>query len=152
MKNTFWKKIFGTITAVSMLMQMSFAIPANAEEYFSLNFEEATDTAGWTSPNAAGDMSIATDTADGINKYFRFANTSGSGTRAAYYTFSQDAQKTNENKSVIEFDFFMTNTGSENYNQIVLMDTAAGNPKGNASYSGNYIFSFTQPKNTKRLS
>ena len=46
----------------------------------------------------------------------------------------------------------MTNTGNENINQLVLLDSAAGNPKGNANYSGNnYIFSFTQPKNSDKL-
>ena len=75
-----------------------------------INFEAAADTIGWTSENAASDMSIATDTDSNINKYFKFANTNGSGTRTAYYTFGADAQTTAENKSVIEFDFYMTNT------------------------------------------
>ena len=95
-------------------------------------------------------MSIATDTDSKINKYFKFANTNGSGTRNAYYTFGADAQTTEDNKSVIEFDFYMTNTGNENINQLVLLDSAIGKPKGNANYSGNYIFSFTQPKNSRQ--
>ena len=131
---------------------MSFVITSNAAEYFSLDFESATDTMGWTSANAPGDMSIATDEDNSINKYFKFANTNGSGTRNAYYTFDSDAQTTENGKAVIEFDFYMTNTGNENINQLVLLDSAAGNPKGNANYSGNnYIFSFTQPKNSDKL-
>ena len=121
-------------------------------EYFFNDFESATDTMGWTSANAPGDMSIATDEDNSINKYFKFANTNGSGTRNAYYTFDSDAQTTENGKAVIEFDFYMTNTGNENINQLVLLDSAAGKPKGNANYSGNnYIFSFTQPKNSDKL-
>lgn len=151
MKNKL-KRILGVITAISLLLQISFVITSNAAEYFSLDFESATDTTGWTSANAPGDMSIATDEDNSINKYFKFANTNGSGTRTAYYTFGSDAQTTEDNKSVIEFDFYMTNTGNENINQLVLLDSAAGNPKGNANYSGNnYIFSFTQPKNSDKL-
>lgn len=151
MKNKL-KRILGVITAISLLLQMSFVITSNAAEYFSLDFESATDTMGWTSANAPGDMSIATDEDNGINKYFKFANTNGSGTRNAYYTFDSDAQTTENGKAVIEFDFYMTNTGNENINQLVLLDSAAGNPKGNANYSGNnYIFSFTQPKNSDKL-
>ena len=151
MKNKL-KRILGVITAISLLLQMSFVITSNAAEYFSLHFESATDTMGWTSANAPGDMSIATDEDNSINKYFKFANTNGSGTRNAYYTFDSDAQTTENGKAVIEFDFYMTNTGNENINQLVLLDSAAGNPKGNANYSGNnYIFSFTQPKNSDKL-
>lgn len=151
MKNKL-KRILGVITAISLLLQMSFVITSNAAEYFSLDFESATDTMGWTSANAPGDMSIATDEDNSINKYFKFANTNGSGTRNAYYTFDSDAQTTENGKVVIEFDFYMTNTGNENINQLVLLDSAAGNPKGNANYSGNnYIFSFTQPKNSDKL-
>jgi len=151
MKNKL-KRILGVITAISLLLQMSFVIISNAAEYFSLDFESATDTMGWTSANAPGDMSIATDEDNSINKYFKFANTNGSGTRNAYYTFDSDAQTTENGKAVIEFDFYMTNTGNENINQLVLLDSAAGNPKGNANYSGNnYIFSFTQPKNSDKL-
>ena len=151
MKNKL-KRILGVITAISHLLQMSFVITSNAAEYFSLDFESATDTMGWTSANAPGDMSIATDEDNSINKYFKFANTNGSGTRNAYYTFDSDAQTTENGKAVIEFDFYMTNTGNENINQLVLLDSAAGNPKGNANYSGNnYIFSFTQPKNSDKL-
>ena len=151
MKNKL-KRILGVITAISLLLQMSFVITSNAAEYFSLDFESATDTMGWTSANAPGDMSIATDEDDSINKYFKFANTNGSGTRNAYYTFDSDAQTTENGKAVIEFDFYMTNTGNENINQLVLLDSAARNPKGNANYSGNnYIFSFTQPKNSDKL-
>ena len=151
MKNKL-KRILGVITAISLLLQMSFVITSNATEYFSLDFESATDTMGWTSANAPGDMSIATDEDNSINKYFKFANTNGSGTRNAYYTFDSDAQTTENGKAVIEFDFYMTNTGNENINQLVLLDSAAGNPKGNANYSGNnYIFSFTQPKNSDKL-
>lgn len=146
------KRILGIITAISLFLQMSFVAIANASEYFSINFEAATDTTGWTSANAPGDMSISTDEDDSISKYFKFANTDGSGTRTAYYTFGSDAQTTEDSKSVIEFDFYMTNTGNENINQLVLLDSVAGNPKGNANYSGNnYIFSFTQPKNTDKL-
>ena len=151
MKNKL-KRILGVITAISLLLQMSFVITSNAAEYFSLDFESATDTMGWTSANAPGDMSIATDEDNSINKYFKYANTNGSGTRNAYYTFDSDAQTTENGKAVIEFDFYMTNTGNENINQLVLLDSAAGNPKGNANYSGNnYIFSFTQPKNSDKL-
>ena len=151
MKNKL-KRILGVITAISLLLQMSFVITSNAAEYFSLDFESATDTMGWTSANAPGDMSIATDEDKSINKYFKFANTNGSGTRNAYYTFDSDAQTTENGKAVIEFDFYMTNTGNENINQLVLLDSAVGNPKGNANYSGNnYIFSFTQPKNSDKL-
>lgn len=151
MKNKL-KRILGVITAISLLLQMSFVITSNAAEYFSLDFESATDTMGWTSANAPGDMSIATDEDNSINKYFKFANTNRSGTRNAYYTFDSDAQTTENGKAVIEFDFYMTNTGNENINQLVLLDSAAGNPKGNANYSGNnYIFSFTQPKNSDKL-
>ena len=151
MKNKL-KRILGVITAISLLLQMSFVITSNAAEYFSLDFESATDTMGWTSANAPGDMSIATDEDNSINKYFKFANTNGSGTRNAYYTFDSDAQTTENGKAVIEFDFYMTNTGNENINQLVLLDSAAGNPKGNANYSvNNYIFSFTQPKNSDKL-
>lgn len=151
MKNKL-KRILGVITAISLLLQISFVITSNATEYFSLDFESATDTMGWTSANAPGDMSIATDEDNSINKYFKFANTNGSGTRNAYYTFDSDAQTTENGKAVIEFDFYMTNTGNENINQLVLLDSAAGNPKGNANYSGNnYIFSFTQPKNSDKL-
>ena len=151
MKNKL-KRILGVITAISLLLQISFVITSNAAEYFSLDFESATDTMGWTSANAPGDMSIATDEDNSINKYFKFANTNGSGTRTAYYTFGSDAQTTEDNKSVIDFDFYMTNTGNENINQLVLLDSAVGNPKGNANYSGNnYIFSFTQPKNSDKL-
>ena len=151
MKNKL-KRILGVITAISLLLQMSFVITSNAAEYFSLDFESATDTMGWTSANAPGDMSIATDEDNSINKYFKFANTNGSGTRNAYYTFDSDAQTTENGKAVIDFDFYMTNTGNENINQLVLLDSAAGNPKGNANYSGNnYIFSFTQPKNSDKL-
>lgn len=151
MKNKL-KRILGVITAISLLLQMSFVTTSNAAEYFSLDFESATDTMGWTSANAPGDMSIATDEDNSINKYFKFANTNGSGTRNAYYTFDSDAQTTENGKAVIEFDFYMTNTGNENINQLVLLDSAAGNPKGNANYSGNnYIFSFTQPKNSDKL-
>ena len=151
MKNKL-KRILGVITAISLLLQMSFVITSNAAEYFSLDFESATDTMGWTSANAPGDMSIATDEDNSINKYFKFANTNGSGTRNAYYTFDSDAQTTENGKAVIEFDFYMTNIGNENINQLVLLDSAAGNPKGNANYSGNnYIFSFTQPKNSDKL-
>lgn len=151
MKNKL-KRILGVITAISLLLQMSFVITSNAAEYFSLDFESATDTMGWTSANAPGDMSIATDEDNSINKYFKFANTNGSGTRNAYYTFDSDAQTTENGKAVIEFDFYMTNTGNENIYQLVLLDSAAGNPKGNANYSGNnYIFSFTQPKNSDKL-
>lgn len=151
MKNKL-KRILGVITAISLLLQISFVITSNAAEYFSLDFESATDTTSWTSANAPGDMSIATDEDNSINKYFKCANTNGSGTRTAYYTFGSDAQTTEDNKSVIEFDFYMTNTGNENINQLVLLDSAARNPKGNANYSGNnYIFSFTQPKNSDKL-
>lgn len=151
MKNKL-KRILGVITAISLLLQISFVITSNATEYFSLDFESATDTMGWTSANAPGDMSIATDEDNSINKYFKFANTNGSGTRNAYYTFDSDAQTTENGKAVIEFDFYMTNTGNENINQLVLLDSATGNPKGNANYSGNnYIFSFTQPKNSDKL-
>ena len=151
MKNKL-KRILGVITAISLLLQISFVITSNAAEYFSLDFESATDTTSWTSANAPGDMSIATDEDNSINKYFKFANTNGSGTRNAYYTFDSDAQTTENGKAVIEFDFYMTNTGNENINQLVLLDSAAGNPKGNANYSGNnYIFSFTQPKNSDKL-
>lgn len=151
MKNKL-KRILGVITAISLLLQISFVITSNAAEYFSLDFESATDTMGWTSANAPGDMSIATDEDNSINKYFKFANTNGSGTRNAYYTFDSDAQTTENGKAVIEFDFYMTNTGNENINQLVLLDSAARNPKGNANYSGNnYIFSFTQPKNSDKL-
>ena len=80
MKNKL-KRILGVITAISLLLQMSFVITSNAAEYFSLDFESATDTMGWTSANAPGDMSIATDEDNSINKYFKFANTNGSGTR-----------------------------------------------------------------------
>ena len=151
MKNKL-KRILGVITAISLLLQMSFVITSNAAEYFSLDFESATDTMGWTSANAPGDMSIATDEDNSINKYFKFANTNGSGTRNAYYTFDSDAQTTENGKAFIEFDFYMTNTVNQNINQLVLLDSAAGNPKGNANYSGNnYIFSFTQPKNSDKL-
>ena len=57
MKNKL-KRILGVITAISLLLQMSFVITSNAAEYFSLDFESATDTMGWTSANAPGDMSI----------------------------------------------------------------------------------------------
>lgn len=150
MKNKL-KKFLGVITAISLSLQMSFVITAGAAEYFSINFEADSDTTGWTSEYASGNMSIATDTDSKINKYFKFANTNGSGTRNAYYTFGADAQTTEDNKSVIEFDFYMTNTGNENINQLILLDSAIGKPKGNANYSGNYIFSFTQPKNTDSL-
>lgn len=152
MKYRLSKKIISALSAAAILIS-SLCVPlmAAAEEYFSLNFETSEDTAGWTSEYASADMSIATDDNSAMNKYFRFANTNGSGTRNAYYTFSTDAQKTEENKSVIEFDFFMTNTGGENYSQLVLLGSDIGKPKGNAAYSGKYIFSFTQPKNTDSL-
>ena len=67
MKNKL-KRILGVITAISLLLQMSFVITSNAAEYFSLDFESATDTMGWTSANAPGDMSIATDEDNSINK------------------------------------------------------------------------------------
>ena len=82
MKNRF-KRILGIITAISLIVQMMFVITAGAVEYFSINFEAAADTTGWTSEYAASDMSIATDTDSNINKYFKFANTNGSGTRNA---------------------------------------------------------------------
>ena len=151
MQKGFMRKFCSVILSVSLLLQMSFVITAAAEEYFSINFEKAADTTGWTSVNAPGDMSIATDTNSKINKYFKFANTNTSGTRTAYYTFGSVAQTTEDNKSVIEFDFYLTNTGNENINQLVLLDSASGNPKGNANYSENYIFSFTQLKNTNNL-
>ena len=66
MKNKL-KRILGVITAISLLLQMSFVITSNAAEYFSLDFESATDTMGWTSANAPGDMSIATDEDNSIN-------------------------------------------------------------------------------------
>ena len=69
------KRILGIITAISLFLQMSFVTIANASEYFSINFEAATDTTGWTSANAPGDMSISTDEDDSISKYFKFANT-----------------------------------------------------------------------------
>ena len=47
MKNKL-KRILGVITAISLLLQMSFVITSNAAEYFSLDFESATDTMGWT--------------------------------------------------------------------------------------------------------
>ena len=150
MKNKL-KKFLGVITAISLSLQMSFVITAGAAEYFSINFEAASDTTGWTSEYASGNMSIATDTDSKINKYFKFANTNGSGTRNAYYTFGADAQTTEDNKSVIEFDFYMTNTGNENINQLVLLDSAIGKPKGNANYSGNYIFSHSQRTQTVLL-
>ena len=43
MKNKL-KRILGVITAISLLLQMSFVITSNAAEYFSLDFESATDT------------------------------------------------------------------------------------------------------------
>ena len=55
MKNKL-KRILGVITAISLLLQISFVITSNATEYFSLDFESATDTMGWTSANAPGDM------------------------------------------------------------------------------------------------
>ena len=70
MKNKL-KRILGVITAISLLLQISFVITSNATEYFSLDFESATDTMGWTSANAPGDMSIATDEDNSINKYFK---------------------------------------------------------------------------------
>ena len=150
MRNLF-KRILGVITALSLLLQMSFVTAVNAEEYFAMDFESASDTTGWTSEFAAGDMAIAQDTNGDINKYFKFANTNGSGTRNAYYTFGTDAQNTVDNKSVIEFDFYMTNTGNENISQLVLLDSTVGKPKGNANYGGNYVFSFTQPRNNDSL-
>ncbi len=45
MKNKL-KRILGVITAISLLPQMSFVITSNAAEYFSLDFESATDTMG----------------------------------------------------------------------------------------------------------
>ena len=42
MKNKL-KRILGVITAISLLLQMSFVITSNAAEYFSLDFESATD-------------------------------------------------------------------------------------------------------------
>ena len=66
MKNKL-KRILGVITAISLLLQMSFVITSNAAEYFSLDFESATDTMGWTSANAPGDMSIATDEDNSIS-------------------------------------------------------------------------------------
>ncbi len=150
MRNLF-KRILGVITALSLLLQMSFVTAVNAEEYFAMDFESASDTTGWTSEFAAGDMAIAQDTNGSINKYFKFANTNGSGTRNAYYTFGTDTQNIADNKSVIEFDFYMTNTGNENISQLVLLDSTVGNPKGNANYDGNYIFSFTQPRNSDNL-
>lgn len=62
---------------------MSFVITAGAVEYFSINFESASDTTGWTLEYVPGDMSISTETDSKINKYFKFANTNGSGTRNA---------------------------------------------------------------------
>lgn len=137
-------RISALITALTLCVQLLFAIPANAQEYLKLDYETTQDTVGWTSPNAAADMTVATDTNQAINHYFKFANSSGSGTRTAYYTFDAGAQATENQKSVIEFDFFMVNGGTENINQLVLLDSNSENPKGNANYSGESIFSFTQ--------
>ena len=69
MKNKL-KRILGVITAISLLLQMSFVITSNAAEYFSLDFESATDTLGWTSSTSPGVMSISTDVDISINMYY----------------------------------------------------------------------------------
>ena len=53
MKNKL-KRILGVITAISLLLQMSFVITSNAAEYFSLDFESATDTMGWNVCKCSG--------------------------------------------------------------------------------------------------
>ena len=141
MKNKL-KRILGVITAISLLLQMSFVITSNAAEYFSLDFESATDTMGWTSANAPGDMSIATDEDNSINKYFKFANTNGSGTRNAYYTFDSDAQTTENGLEVFANHgvFKEENVLGQKFivNADLVCDTRSAGKEDNLEKSVNY--------------
>lgn len=151
MKSKLFKKLIAGAATLAMVAQLGFVLPASAEgtPYFSIDFEDATDTTGWTSQNDPAGMSIATNTSvASINKYFKFANTSGSGTRTSYYTFDDAAKTLNdEKKAVMEFDFSMSaNSGGS---QLVVSDPSVGTPIGNGAYTKGYVFGLYQvDKNT----
>lgn len=147
MKSKLFKKLIAVGAAAAMTAQLGFVIPVSAADYWTMDFESAADTTGWTSQYYADGMSIATDSDPAINKYFNYLNGTGKGTRTAYYTLPADAQKVNENKqSVLEFDFKLHNGGGQANNQIVFI-AASGTPIGNGDYSSNgYALQIMQPK------
>ena len=100
MKGKLLKKVIASVSAVSMLAPMVFALPASAEEYLSLDFNsdatggviEGGEVKGWVGPNI--DTTLETDDNVKINKYVK-ATQSGGDSRTAYYSL---ANVTTENE------------------------------------------------------
>ncbi len=122
MKGKLLKKVIASVSAVSMLAPMVFALPASAEEYLSLDFNsdatggviEGGEVKGWVGPNI--DTTLETDDNVKINKYVK-ATQSGGDSRTAYYSL---ANVTTENECVVEFDFNFIAAGNERSEQIAI--------------------------------
>lgn len=158
------KKFLALLTALSISASafVGLATTAFAEgEYYTQNFEQATvggtdnkktgdkqednltlsDSTKWYSKYGAGYMSIASDTTDGIGKYYKYAASGASGDRGAYYTFNEDAKAVDENASVLELDFQLS--GSEGTQFAISGSTKTSNDT-NALYSGDYVLAVRQ--------
>ncbi|MCX7714136.1 MAG: hypothetical protein N2171_00170 [Clostridia bacterium] len=151
MKGKLFKKIVAGVAAFAMAAQFAVILPLSASaegEYWTENFETSTVGAtptGWTSQYSATGLLVNTNTNTSINNYLRFVST-GSGPRTAYYTLGSAAQTVDANsKSVLEFDFFLTNSSGYDYSQIGILNSSAGTPTGNAVYTGTaYILLLNQ--------
>lgn len=138
-------------------------VPENA--YYVLDHESAdityvntidstTQAEGvWVSQYYAKGNSIATDTNKDINKYFKYTNSQGRGSRTSYFTLPSAASTLDENKqAAVEFDFKFKNGGTNGNNQIALIGDS-GVPIGNGDYNSSNkpagtqaILKLTQPK------
>lgn len=169
------KKFLALLTALSISASAFAGLATTAfaegeDVYYTLDFEEDktyvnnTDTAPsnsvtelWQSQYYATGLSIATDSKNSdINKYVKYLNNQGRGTRCATYFLPEQAQTLDENqRAVVEFDFQFHNGGGQGNNQIVLVGNDAmpiqnndyeptNKPAGTAP-----ILKMTQPKDGK---
>ena len=126
MKGKLFKKVVASVSAVSMLASMAFAIPASAAEIYKQDYEGVTDASTvMKSQSAQGLVSIGTDKTN----YLQFVGDNNTNSRSSYSDFNVDLSDKDE--YIVEFEAALT-TGNRDNSQFIIR---SGNiPAANTYY------------------
>ena len=132
-------------------MMTAGASGAWAQMFYNQNYESATDASSWSSPNASGYLSLATDGGTGYGNYIKAAITSNENGRSFYTTFYSTSPYGDITDYAVEFDFRIVKTGTDGSttqcSQIaVLADGVA--PPSNSTTNAGYLFSLQNNSGT----
>ena len=122
-----------------------------AQMFYNQDYESATDASSWSSPNASGYLSLATDGGTGYGNYIKAAITSNENGRSFYTTFYSTSPYGDITDYAVEFDFRIVKTGTDGSttqcSQIaVLADGVA--PPSNSTTNAGYLFSLQNNSGT----